>query len=377
MSFKRNIDDIFVLHISECAGGVERYIQMLVPRLNSRGVRECFVCSREYDVHKYDGFCDAVEQLDLKRTSNPIFVFGIIRNVRSLIRKFKPDVVYCHSSYAGFFCRFAALGLPCKVVYNPHGWAFNVRSFPKIKRGIFLAIEFLLSFITDRIVCISEAERQAAIRKRVCSKSKTVLIENGVDILKIKNTNPLDKESIGLHASDYVVGMVGRITMQKGPDTFIRAARLISQNIPNAVFVIVGDGEDRAKIESYAKENNIKLHITGWVDNPYPYMKIFNVALVLSRWEGFGLVIPEFMAAGVNVIGTRVDAIASLIHDGLNGLLVNVDNAKEVSQKVIYLYSRPEEAKRIRTNATKDLSKFNIDRVADQHFQLFRKLRGK
>ena len=370
MDFRRYIDDISVLHIAECAGGVERYIQMLVPRLNSRGIRQYFVCSKEYDVQGYSGFCDATEQLDLSRTFNPISIIRTIHNVRTLIKKYRPNIVYCHSSYAGAFGRIAAIGLPCRVLYNPHGWAFKALSFSELKRGVFLLAEILLSFFTDKIICISEAERNAAIRKRVCSEKKTVFIENGVDIPKVKNATPIDRGTLGLHQSDFVIGMAGRISAQKAPDTFIKAAKLISYRISNAAFVIIGDGEDRKKIENYAKENNVKLRITGWVDNPYSYMKIFDVALVLSRWEGLSLVVPEFMASRVSVIGTRIDSIVPIIQDGENGLLVNVDDPEDSLEKVLFLYNNPDKANYMKTNAYEEVGRFDITRVAEQTLQL-------
>lgn len=365
------INNAHVLHISECVGGgVERYVEMLLPRLKSAGVRQCLLCSKECNIRNYTDLDILVEPVDFKRTSNPFAIVGIVRKVRSLIKKHSPDIVYCHSSYAGAFGRIAAIGLPCRVLYNPHGWAFKALSFSKLKRATFLLVEILLSFFTDKIICISEAERNAAIRKRVCSEKKTVFIENGVDIPKVKNATPIDRGTLGLHQSDFVIGMAGRISAQKAPDTFIKAAKLISHRISNAAFVIIGDGEDRKEIENYAKENNVKLHITGWVDNPYSYMKIFDVALVLSRWEGLSLVVPEFMASRVSVIGTKIDSIVPVIQDGENGLLVNVDDPEDVLEKVLSIHNNPEKANYMKTNAYEGVGRFDITRVAEQTLQL-------
>ena len=120
-------ENFSILHIAECAGGVERYLQILLPRLEKRGLKQYFICSFNYEKQKYKNVVDGVEQLDLKQTFSPIQVMKKIISIRKYIKRRHPDIVYCHSSFAGGLGRLAALGLNCKVVYNPHGWAFNIR----------------------------------------------------------------------------------------------------------------------------------------------------------------------------------------------------------------------------------------------------------
>ena len=134
------------------------------------------------------------------------------------------------------------------------------------------------------------------------------------------------------------LGMVGRISQQKAPDIFIKAAKEIQEKIPNAYFIIVGDGPERKKIEEYARENELSLFITGWVENTSDYIELFDVALLLSRWEGFGLVLPEYMLSGKPIIATRVDAIPEIITDGENGILIDPDDEVKTSETVLKLY---------------------------------------
>lgn len=83
------------------------------------------------------------------------------------------------------------------------------------------------------------------------------------------------------------------ISPQKAPDVFVKMAKLVKDEIPNAHFVIVGSGNQEAEIRKYAEENKFadSLHITGWVDDPMSYVELFDVACLLSRWEGFGFCI--------------------------------------------------------------------------------------
>ncbi|WP_241146048.1 glycosyltransferase [Lactobacillus johnsonii] len=91
---------------------------------------------------------------------------------------------------------------------------------------------------------------------------------------------------------------------------------------------MVGDGELRDQVEEMIHKFDLgsSFLITGWVDNPTAYMKVMDVGCLLSRWEGFGLVLPEYMACGLPIIATNVDAIPNIIKDGENGLLVAEDD---------------------------------------------------
>lgn len=247
----------------------------------------------------------------------------------------------------------------------------------KLKNKIFLHIEKALARYTDKIVCISEAERVSALNNGITTNDKLNVILNGIDIQAIEKTVPKSREELGIPKEAYLVGMVGRISPQKAPDTFIKAAKLIKDRIPQAWFIIVGDGEQRTEIETFASENNLGLYITGWTDEPYAYMKMFDFAMLLSRWEGFGLAIAEYMAAKKNFIATRVDAIPTIVHDGLDGILVDVDSPEQVAEAVWHIYSNKELALNLREEAYQSAcTKYNIQRVAEQHLKLFNELVG-
>ncbi len=243
------------------------------------------------------------------------------------------------------------------------------------KNRIFLLIEKALAKCTDRIVCISESERISALKNNVTEDCNLNVILNGIDINAVEKAMPFERKALDIPDNACIIGMVGRISPQKAPDTFMRAAKLIKEEIPNAWFMIVGDGELKKDIEQYARENSINLYITGWTDTPYSYLKMFDYAMLLSRWEGFGLAIAEYMAAEKNFIATRIDAIPTIVEDGVDGLLVDVDSPEDVFEKFLNLYNSPDFAKELRSKAKEKVyEKYNIQRVAEQHVEMFRNL---
>lgn len=242
----------------------------------------------------------------------------------------------------------------------------------KLKSQIFLYIEKLLARYTDKIICISEAERVSALKYKITNNKKLQVILNGINFTAIENAIPIQRKDLGIPEDAFVVGMVGRISEQKAPDIFIKAAKNIQKKIPNSYFIIVGDGEQREEIERYAQENNINLFISGWTNNPYSYLKVFNIAMLLSRWEGFGLAIVEYMAAKKNFVATKIDAIPTIVRDGIDGILVEADSPEQAANAVISLYKNKELAERMKAEAWEYAHKrYDIQRVTEQHLQLF------
>ena len=168
--------------------------------------------------------------------------------------------------------------------------------------------------------------------------------------------------------------MVGRISQQKAPDIFIRAARIIKNSIPKAFFTIVGNGEMEDEVKQYAKENGLEesLLITGWVQNPLDYIKIFDVAMLLSRWEGFGLVLPEYMVSGKPIVATECDAIPYIIEDGENGLLVDVDDPVSAANATVKICKNDRlRGKLIENGKIIVRQKFDAKRMAEESEMLF------
>ena len=110
------------------------------------------------------------------------------------------------------------------------------------------------------------------------------------------------------------------------------------------------------------------LLITGWVKSiPLRYINKFDVGCLLSRWEGFGLVIPEYMLTRTPVVATKVDAIPYLIKDGENGILVEMDDWEAAANAVLKLYYNKDIRNKVIAQGMKDVyEKFDVRRVAMQ-----------
>lgn len=355
-----------VLHVAECTGGVDRYLRYLLKYSTCENI---MILSQLY---KKDDFEPLAVHVEIMHMTHGIGLKAIkeAKELRGKIKKYKPDVVYAHSSIAGAITRIACIGLGVKVIYNPHGWSFNMES--KMK-SFFVVAEKLMAHLCDAIICISEAEKVSAQIEKICKEDKLYVIENGIDIDEYKEENV----ELSIPDDAFVVGMVGRICRQKAPDVFVKMAGEVQKEIKNAYFVIVGDViesavEERQEIVELADKLGVKLLITGWVNNPMAYMSRFDVGCLLSRWEGFGLAIPEYMLTGTLIVATKVDAIPYLINDGETGLLVERDNWKSAAKKVVELAKDDKKREKMIKNGLKTVKeRFDAHRVSDECEELY------
>lgn len=368
---------IRILHVAQAAGGVDRYIRMLLKYFDKDKFENVLVCSQDFHEEDYDGLVNSFEQIEMNRAIGAKDIKSI-GEVRKLIKKYNPDIVYAHSSKAGAIARVADIGLKNHCVYNPHGWAFNMRCADK-KRMMYTAIEKIAAPFCEKIICISDAEKQSALEKRICKENKLQVIFNGVDIEAYENGEhgKVKKADLNIPEDAFVVGMVGRISLQKAPDVFVKMAKLVKEKVSNAHFIIVGNGNQETEIRKYAEDNGFadSLHITGWVDDPMSYVELFDAACLLSRWEGFGLVLPEYMMAGKPIVASSVDAIPNLIKDGGNGLLVEVDDTVGASEAVLRIHQEIELRDKLIAHGYEDVHRrFNARRVSEEHEALFEEM---
>ena len=98
------------------------------------------------------------------------------------------------------------------------------------------------------------------------------------------------------------------------------------------------------------------------------YVELFDVACLLSRWEGFGLALPEYMMAGKPIVATKVDAIPNIIQDSENGLLVKADDAIEADEAVLQIHRDKGLKDKLVAQGLVDVhNRFNARRVSEEH----------
>ena len=370
-----------VLHIAQSAGGVAEYLYMLLKNFNSTEYENVLIVSEDYknQIKRFEPYIKNIYVVPMTRNINPKVDINSIFRIKKIIKEERPEIVYLHSSKAGAVGRLALLfDFKTKILYNAHGWYFNAE-IGKKKKTFFAFVEKVLAIKTNKIINISNAEYESALKYKIAPKKKMCIIENGIDFSKFANSDMYRTETrkkYDIDKNDIVIGVVGRLSEQKDPMTTIRVFKMVKDKYSNAKLMMVGSGELEDEVRGFAKSNNIDkdVIITGWIDNVEKYIPAFDIAVLPSKWEGFGLVIVEYMACGKPVVASNVGGIVDLIEDGKNGFLCEVGNEKEIYYKIDKIL----ECKDLRENISKrnyiDKDKYDILLFMEKYIEILKNI---
>lgn len=195
-----------ILHIAEYTkGGVATVLNSLVEYQQKQS--SCSVSLLIEESHSKFVSCE----------NKTVFIggrnlFGLVRfgfAIFSVFRKQKPDIVHLHSTFAGLLGRLVLGIFKVKIIYQPHGVAFDPNRFSGIKCKIYKLIEQLLSFPTDNIIAISRYEAEQL--RTIAQEDKIVQVNNGVN----------DIQPIADSQRNGRLLFVGRLDVQKGLDMLL------------------------------------------------------------------------------------------------------------------------------------------------------------
>ncbi len=261
----------------------------------------------------------------LGREISPARDVATVLEVYRLIRRFRPHVVHTHTAKAGAVGRLAAwVARVPVVVHTYHGHVLQ-GYFSPAHTQVFLAIERALAHVTDRIVTVSEEIRRQILDFGVGTPGQVTVLRLGLDLEPFVHGAVAQgqfREELGIGDAP-LVGIVARLVPIKRHEDFLAAAARVAQRLPSCRFVVVGDGERRAELETLASSAGIRerVHFLGWRRDLARIYADLDVAVLCSANEGSPVSLIEAMAAGRAVVATRVGGVPDIIEDGLTGLL--------------------------------------------------------
>lgn len=241
--------------------------------------------------------------------------------LRRQVRSDRPDVVFLHSSVAGFLGRVALLSCVSntKIIYIPHCISFLRKDVGALKLAAFILLERIAALRKAVYVACSESER--AVIKRHFPGASCELIENAIVI------DDALLPAVGREPGKAkIVVSVGQIRRQKNPEEFAAIARAMSAVDPALKFVWVGDGDEQLK----ASLLDAGVQIRGWLPKQEVLSELSraDVYLSCSLWEGLPVSVLEALYMGVPVLVSDCEGNADIVRHGLTG----------------YVYRSPQEA---------------------------------
>jgi len=269
------------------------------------------------------------------RNYDPRKFFTILR----LCKKLDVDIVSAHLTKPIIGCLLATFFRRFKLVVHEHGPVLGTGLEPFLYR---MALRLLWRRATV-FVAVSQETADFLTRKIKIPVDRVKVVNNAVD-LDIFDPQLISKnqarEKLGISLDDFVLGFVGRLCNQKGVDLLIEAAALLMQRSRRYLLLLAGDGQCRTSLEQQARELGFadRVRFLGFCSNISEVMATFDVGIVPSRWEPFGIVCLEMMRMKVPVVSSGVQGLAEIIKDQKTGLVTTDNTPTEIARCVQRLY---------------------------------------
>lgn len=369
-----------IVHIAQSNGGVSEYLYMFIKN-SQKQFEHILIVSLDYkeQIERFQEITSQIYYVDMQREIDLYKDFLAIKEIRKILKKQSNYILYLHSSKAGALGRIAKwFDNKTKILYNAHGWYFNATIGKKKK--IFTIIEKILAYRANKIINISKSEYNTALQNKITKKEKMCVIENGIDFEKFKDideSRQKTRQNYNIKNEEIVIGAVGRLALQKDPMTLIRAFQILKSTYKNSKLMFVGSGELKEEIVEYATKHNLieDIIITGWVKEVEKYIPAFDIAVLPSKWEGFGLVIVEYMANYKPIVASKVGGIEDIIENEKKGKLFTVGNEKELAQCLCdYIENRNKIEKDLQDTYDEAKQRYNIRNVVEKTENIIKEL---
>jgi len=269
--------------------------------------------------------------------------------VRRLIHDRHIQVVHSHGKGAGLVGRLAALFAPVKAVHTFHGLHADD---PRIGRRPYVGLERLLAMVTDVLIHVSPGQAREAESLGLAPHGRTKVIVNATDSAKVRalaETHSLSREALGLPTGATVLGTVARFDPIKDLDVLVEAFALLRRQSPDTWLLIVGDGPERGRLESLAKDLGVQDRVVfpGFIPDAPRCLPAIDLYVSASRREGLPLGLLEAMACGLPVVATRVPGHEDVIEHRATGLLVSPNDPRAFADAAAELLGDAERRRRM------------------------------
>ena len=315
------------------AGGAERVTISLLRQLDpARYDLSLLLLSREGQY--LSSVPGHVRVLDLGGARARSALLPLVRT----IRRNRPDIVFSTHGYINILCLLASYFVGPGVTFFtrqpilPQPTAAG-DGMPKVYKS---ALRHLYPR-AERIIAQNHAMRDAMVDVFGLSADKIDVLINPVDRELIDSMvdgkrNPFDPARTHFVAA-------GRLVRQKGFDVLLGAFRIVHEKEPDARLHILGEGDERAKLENLIRDYGLTnvVNLTGFKANPYPYFRFADLFVLSSRFEGLPNAVLESLHLGTACVATRcIPFMSEIIQEPHNGALVDVEDAAALADKLLH-----------------------------------------
>lgn len=288
-----------------------------------------------------------------------------LASIPALIFARRPHILHCHLIPSNIIAKplGAICGVPAIINHD------HTNDSLRANNALLLALDRFANRFATHILAVSASCRDFLIDRESIPSSDVTLVTNAIDLLRF---NPVEagrsaaRVQLGLPESAPVVVGVGRLNPQKNFSLFLDIANQLIQRVSNIHFLIAGNGPEESMLRKKAQSLGIaeRVIFAGYVADPRRVYMAADVLLMPSLFEGLPMTLLEAMAMGVPVVASRLDGIAEVVEDGVDGCLADSGNASLFVDRIAKLLEEPTFAGVISKNAREKIqTRFSVDRM--------------
>jgi glycosyltransferase involved in cell wall biosynthesis len=357
-----------VLQIISSGGfyGAEAVVVTLSKALHEAGVNSKLGIIENLHVPNYELFSRAKQlnlNVELIRSQGRLDL-SLVDRLCTVMDKDEINIVHCHGYKADIIGYLAARRSGRKVIATCHGW-YDPRLFTRF----YSLLDLLVLRRFDALVPVSEAGEKILLRAGV-RRDRVRRIDNGIEVSEVRQRS---------QTTGHTIGMVGRLAPEKGVDDFIRALPLVFAEIPRCQVLLVGEGQEREKLQDLCSRLGIRdqVEFVGHVTDVDAVYAQLDVLAMSSVAENLPMTLLEALSRGVAVVTTPVGSIPRIVRHNQNGLLVPPREPAALGAALLRLLQDGELRRRLGDEGRKSVIKeFSADAMARNYLGLYQELLG-
>ena len=337
-------------------GGAERQLAILVSEQIKMGnsVTIAYLKGRGDLLPKFNEL-----EIDVFKLNNILGPLSQIFHLYVLCKLFRYTITHCHLPRAEIIGNLASLTCKSRLIISRH----NAEPFfSKVPSLLSSGLSRIFTHRASKVICISEAVRQFLIRNReVKSNENLTVIHYGYDQTFVQGIPP--KTGFRDPSQPFNIGTVARLVKQKNIFLLLDAFSLISLHHPDSFLTIVGTGPEKLDLLVHAQQLCIENRIR-WIDrsnNIAAIMSNFDVFILTSNYEGFGMVLLEALQLNLPVVARNISAIPEVLGYEYPGLFKN-----STKEDVVLAFERVTRVDFLQNLNRKILSKFDSAKMANR-----------
>lgn len=354
-------------------GGVETQIASLVARIDRARFRPIVACQ-----HRLGPVAETIRGAGVPvylLSSERRFDAGFLGRLVALLRKERVRLILSHGFSTGVAARLAGVfaGTPVRVLAEH---STGERDLTPAKRFVNRILEPLATFH----VAVAEGQLDYLVREKCIPRSKIVVISNGIDVASYAkpSARAATRAALGLAEDTPVAGILAALRPEKDHKTFLLAARFVVDSLPDARFLIVGDGPlaDELRREVFALDLTRHVVLLGARRDIPEILSAFDVSVLASTdVETLPMAFLESMAARLPLIGTAVGGVPELIEDGVNGRLVRVRDAEGLAAAMLEILRDADKRRAMgEASQARVAKRYGVNTMIENYEALFERL---